>query len=112
MDLDKLSDLIMQVLVLVLPYFAVMAARWIDAKYKIVRTQLTQEQNYALDMVIDLSVKAAEQIYKDGNGEEKKAYVLGLVESYIAKSGIKIDADLLLAKIESEVFASFGHMEL
>ena len=106
MDLDKLSDLILQILVIVLPYFAVAIARWIDAKYKIARAELSSEQLYALDLVIQSAVKAAEQIYKDGNGELKKKYALNVVTEYIARSGLKIDVALIEAKIEAAVFSA------
>ena len=41
LNIEKLSDLVMQILVLVLPYFAVLVGRWIYAKYKIARGQLS-----------------------------------------------------------------------
>ena len=105
MDLEKLSDLVMQVLVIVLPYFAVLAARWIDAKYKIARAELSEQQDYALGLIISSAVYAAEQVYQNGKGAEKKAYALGVVNDYIAKTGLVIDTELIVAKIEAAVFA-------
>ena len=54
---------------------------------------------------------AAEQVYKDGNGEDKKKYVIGVAENYIEKSGIKIDLDDLEAQIEAAVFGKFTKIE-
>lgn len=104
LNIEKLSDLVMQILVLVLPYFAVLVGRWIDAKYKIARGQLSEQQLYALDLVITSAVSAAKQIYADADGAGKKRYVLDIVQSYIDRSGLIIDVALLNAKIEAAVF--------
>lgn len=104
LNIEKLSDLVMQILVLVLPYFAVLVGRWIDAKYKIARGQLSEQQLYALDLVISSAVSAAKQIYADADGAGKKRYVLDIVQSYIDRSGLIIDVALLNAKIEAAVF--------
>ncbi len=104
LNIEKLSDLVMQILVLVLPYFAVLVGRWIDAKYKIARGQLSEQQLYALDLVITSAVSAAKQIYTDADGASKKRYVLDIVQSYISRSGLIIDVALLNAKIEAAVF--------
>ena len=108
MNLEKLSDLILQILVLTLPYFAAVAAAWVKAKYELARAELDEKKRYALDLVISYAVKAAEQIYKDGNGDVKKQYALGVAEAYIAKTGLKIELDDLEAKIESAVFAEIS----
>jgi len=107
MELEKISELILQILVLTLPYFAAIAAAWVKAKYETARAQLDSSQRYGLDLVVSYAVDAAEQVYKDGNGEDKKKYVLGVAENYIAKSGIKIDLDDLEAQIEAAVFGKF-----
>lgn len=104
MDLEKISDLILQILVLTLPYFAAIAAAWVKAKYETARAELSATQQYSLDLVVSYAVDAAEQIYKDSNGDTKKAYALSVVENYIAKTGLKIELDDLEAQIEAAVF--------
>lgn len=88
---------------------ATSASAWMVSKANEYRGKLSQEKRYYLDFIILNGVQAAEQIYKNGNGAEKKAYVLGLAESYIARSGLEIDLDEINARIEAAVFNQFRH---
>lgn len=85
------------------------ASAWLIGKVNEYRARLSQEKRYYLDFVITNGVQAAEQIYKNGNGAEKKAYVFGLAESYISKYGLQIDVDEIEARIEAAVFLNFRH---
>mgnify|MGYP003495257960 FL=1 len=85
------------------------ASAWLIGKVNEYRARLSQEKRYYLDFVITNGVQAAEQIYKNGNGAEKKAYVFGLAESYISKYGLQIDVDEIESRIEAAVFNNFRH---
>ena len=66
-------------------------------KSKFDAEQLAKAQKY-----VNIAVEAAEQIYNaSGLGEAKKAYV----QKWLDDCGIKLDADVLDAMIESAVHA-------
>ena len=71
------------------------------ARYLIpwIKGKLTVQQNETLVRVIKVAVFAAEQIYKSNQGQEKKQYVLDLLE----KNGFDIHTGLIDAAIEAQV---------
>ena len=67
----------------------------------LIKKRTTSEQYEQIKLWVKIAVQAAEQLYKGrGRGEEKKQYVLKFLES----KGMKIDAEVLDALIESAVF--------
>ena len=106
---EAISPAVQVLLQAALVALASSASAWMVSKANEYRGKLSQEKRYYLDFVISNGVQAAEQIYKNGNGEQKKAYVLGLAEAYIAKSGLQIDLDEIEARIEAAVFQQFRH---
>ena len=78
---------------------------WLYRKYQMATTSLSQEQHYMLDIFVTAAVKAAEQLYSDGR--EKREYAFATVEKYLAQAGLAIDADVIFAQIEAEVYNQF-----
>ena len=71
--------------------------------YKVVpwlKSRMTESQYRQLKTAADIAVYAAEQLYGAGQGEEKLAYALGLLES----QGFTLDAGMLRAAIEDAVY--------
>lgn len=91
----------------VLVILASQAVAWLHQKYQDQRAQLSDRNQWALDFIIAQSVRAAEQLYRDGNGEAKKAYVYKIVEKELATRGLTLDFDVLDARIEAAVYNEF-----
>ena len=66
---------------------------WIKAK-------TTQSQQEQLTQWIKIAVAAAEQIFKSGDGAEKKQYVI----NWLHERGIVFDSDMVDAAIEAAVY--------
>jgi len=65
------------------------------------KSKTTATQWTLLNTTVEIAVQAAEQLYKSGQGQEKKAYVVG----YLKSKGLTVDD----AAIEAAVKAYFGH---
>ena len=108
-DNAKLSEVLYQLLIVVLIPLAGFAARWLAKKWEVERANLNDKNKWLLDEVVKVAVYAAEQVYSDGKGAEKKAYALSVAETWLAQYHINIDLHALEAAIEAEVKQSFGH---
>lgn len=73
----------------------------IVARYLVpwIKEKLTNQKAQALNGVIRIAVFAAEQLYKSQSGQEKKQYVLNLLQS----NGYDINSALIDAAIEAQV---------
>lgn len=66
---------------------------------------MRQDQKYAaLLEIIDVAVRAAEQVIGEGKGKLKKGEVIGFVRDWIATKGLKITDAELDQLIECAVF--------
>lgn len=72
----------------------------LQTKLKLDKSKLTENQAYLLRLAISTAVTAAEQLYKSEEGQKKKAYVLGQLES----QGYKVDGAAIDAAIEAAVY--------
>jgi hypothetical protein len=102
-DLEYVSKLLQALLLAVLPVLAAQGSALLFAAYKNKRAQLNAQNQYMLDTAIRVAVFAAEQIYKGGNGEAKKAYAFDIAEKWLAQHNLNIDLDVLDAQIEAAV---------
>lgn len=66
---------------------------WIKAK-------TTQSQQEQLAQWVKIAVAAAEQMFKSGNGAEKKQYAI----NWLMERGIVFDSDMVDAAIEAAVY--------
>ena len=99
---EAISPAIQDLLVAVLVYASGRAAMWFRAKYE-------AQKSYDVDLLIQIAVRAAEQLYKCKDGEAKFDYAINLVEAELARIGFKIDIELLTAKIEAAVMDEFNY---
>lgn len=65
-----------------------------------IKQRLSVEKYEDLKKWVNVGVKAAEQIYGNKTGQEKKEYVV----SFLKSKGITFDIDEVSALIESEVY--------
>ncbi len=105
MDLDYISELVQALLLATLPVLAAQLSAFLFQAYKAKRAELDERQRWMLDQVVGIAVLAAEQIYENGDGAEKKAYALNVAEEWIAKRGLTLDLELLNAQIEAAVYS-------
>jgi hypothetical protein len=107
MDLEYVSELVQALLLAIVPVLAAQVAAYLFQAYKVKRAELTERQRWMLDQAIPVAIFAAEQLFKAGDGAQKKQYALDYLQSWVAKSGLKIDAHELSARIEAEVYNQF-----
>ncbi len=66
--------------------------------------------NYAaFRAVMSDAVKAAEQYLSTSDGLAKKAWVLGIVQTWLTANHVSIDATVVNAALESAVFTDINH---
>jgi pilus assembly protein Flp/PilA len=85
------------------------AGAWFVAQRS--NTASTKEWIWLLDDVVPVLVKAAEQLYKNGNGAQKLDYVLKQADAYLHRYGMDIDPELIRAWIEATVHDLYPHDE-
>lgn len=107
MNWDLISELLLKLLIAILPPLAAAAAAYFVKAYQAKRAELDERQQWMLDTVVQVAVKAAEQLYSSGDGAQKKDYALGVAEAWLAQHKIKLDLHVLDAAIEAAVFDQF-----
>lgn len=107
MNWDLISELLLKLSIAILPPLAAAATAYLIKAYQAKRAELTEKQQWMLDNVVQLAVKAAEQLYKSGEGAQKKEYAIGVAEAWLAQHKIKMDLHVLDAAIEAAVFDHF-----
>jgi hypothetical protein len=68
------------------------------------RGEISAEQLDYLERVAAQAVLAVEQIYRDADGETKKAEAIAMVQTKLDARQIKIDLDQIVAAIEASVY--------
>ena len=105
---EAISPALQTLLEALFALLAAQASAWMYKQYQVQRARLTSEQQYIVDFVVSQAIRAAEQMYKDKRGDEKKAYAIAIVEKELSARGLIIDIDPLEAKIEAAVFSHFA----
>ena len=92
-------------LILALPIVIVAALQHLRATTARLKSQLSEDQQKAIDAAIKVAVSAAEQtgIVQNLIGPEKKQQALQIAESFLRKKGIDLDLESLSILIEAEV---------
>jgi LL-H family phage holin len=106
-DLKTISELLQALVLAILPVVAGYVALYLKKKTDEVYVSLNQDTKYALGLVVKTAVFAAEQVYGNGAGAEKKAYAIEVVQKWVDGSGLKIDVSLIEAAIEEAVLENF-----
>jgi len=110
--LEAISPFIQAILEIVLTALAAVAAyyvkQYLAQLVEKLRQNTTREQFALARIIVDQLVAAAEQLYKDANGDEKKRYVLEQAEKALADYGLILDLQTLDVLIEAAVFDQFN----
>lgn len=102
-----LGELITQGLRIIIPVFIALIAKWAVELYLKIKAEQPQIVPL-LDYMVEQAVLAAEMIYGSGQGAEKKAYAIGVIENWMKEIGLPpIDMDIVADAIEAEVYRQF-----
>jgi hypothetical protein len=107
----ELTPIIQTVLTTILTALAAAIAKLILAKADELLASKNEDERYFIRETIRSLTQAAQQIYKAGNGNQKKAYVISQAEKALHAKGIKIDLDQIEAEIEAAVWSQFSPNE-
>jgi type II secretory pathway pseudopilin PulG len=112
MWLDFASAFLQKFLEVVLPVLATalagLAIAWITKLINDVKARLTEDQEWIINQAIDAAVLAAEQIDLKGVVIDKKDYALQVAMQWLSLKGIKLNLNILDARIEAAVFDQFN----
>lgn len=112
MWLEFISAFLQKFLEVVLPVLATalagLAIAWITKLINDVKARLTEDQEWIINQAIDAAVLAAEQIDLKGTVINKKDYALQVAMQWLSLKGIKINLNILDARIEAAVFDQFN----
>lgn len=108
MDFNKIIE---NVLLAILPLLAAQLTAYLFSQFRAQMARLDDRKQRAIYDVISTAIRSAEQIYKSGNGEQKKAYAIDYIEKQLKAKGINIDLDVIEAEIEAQVFSELQPTE-
>lgn len=94
-----LTQVILAVIALLGTVLTTFVVPLLKAKLDLERSNLNENQANMLRLAITTAVTAAEQLYKSGEGQQKKAYVLNLLR----QQGYDVDSAAIDAAIEAVV---------
>ena len=102
------GEIMTQILKVVIPLFVAMIIKWAVELYHRIKTE---QPDWApvLEYAAELAVLAAEQIYGNGRGDEKKAYAIQAVTDILTEHGIFINVSVIDDAIEAEVYKWLHH---
>ena len=116
--MELLSKVLQAILEAALPILVSALAVWVIGKAREIFKKLRDknpELYEILRAVCERAVTAAEQVYREGRGAEKKAYAIKVVEDYLAAKGINLDLNVIEAYIEAAVLdmnVNIWHMNM
>ena len=102
------GEIMTQALRVLVPLFVAMIIKWAIEIYHLIKAQ-QPEWVPVLEYAAQLAVLAAEQIFGDGQGAEKKQYAIKTIQRILAENGIHIDLNVIEDAIEAEVWKWFNH---
>lgn len=94
-----LTQIILAIITLIGAIITRYVVPWLKSKINMNKDKISETQKMLLDLAIKTAVKAAEQLYYSNEGEKKKAYVVGLLQS----QGFDVNTQAIDAAIESAV---------
>ena len=101
------GELVTAILKVVLPVCVALILKWgaeLWLKVKESKPDLAEILRYAAQT----AVFAAEQVFGNGHGSEKKAYAIEFIQNYLAERGLNINVDVIIGAVESAVWSAFN----
>lgn len=102
------GEIMTQVLKIVLPLFVALIIKWAVELYHKIKTE-QPDWTPILEYAAEMAVLAAEQIYGDGQGAEKKKYAIETIQQLLAEKGIQLNLSVIEDAIEAEVYKWLRH---
>ena len=103
-DLKIISELLQALAIAVLPVLGVMGIAYLKS---LISSNLTKDKQEMLYNAVRIAVFAAEQVFGEGFGKEKKEYALGVVQAWLTAHNLSIDVSVIDAAIEAGVLEHF-----
>ncbi|MBI5954356.1 MAG: hypothetical protein HY865_22090 [Chloroflexi bacterium] len=85
-------------------------ARWLSVKYAAEKAKLTNEQQAAFDIFLKTCVYAAEQMKLKDKIVDKRTYVIGMAQAWLAANKLDMNLEQLYASIEAKVLQEFPRL--
>ena len=104
------GEIMTQVLKIVLPLFVALIIKWAVELYHKIKTD-QPDWTPILEYAAEMAVLAAEQIFGEGHGAEKKDYAIQTIEKLLAEKGIYLNVSVIENAIEAEVYKWLHHDE-
>ena len=104
------GEIVTQILRVLIPLFVAMIIKWAVELYHRIKTE-QPEWLPVLEYAAELAVLAAEQLFGDGHGDEKKQYAIKTIEKILAEHGLCLDLTVIEDAIEAEVYKWLHHDE-
>ncbi len=105
-----IGEIMTQILRVLIPLFVAMIIKWAVELYHRIKTE-QPEWLPVLEYAAELAVLAAEQLFGDGHGDEKKQYAIQTIQKILAEHGLKLDLTVIEDAIEAEVYKWLHHEE-
>lgn len=102
------GEIMTQILKIVLPLFVALIIKWAVELYHKIKTE-QPDWTPILEYAAEMAVLAAEQIFGDGQGAEKKKYAIETIQQLLAEKGIQLNLSVIEDAIEAEVYKWLHH---
>ena len=103
-----IGEIMTQILRVLIPLFVAMIIKWAVELYHKIKTE-QPDWTPVLEYAAELAVLAAEQLFGDGNGKEKKQYAIKAIQNILAEHGFVLDLAVIEDAIEAEVYKWLHH---
>ena len=103
-----IGEIMTQILRVLIPLIVAMIIKWAVELYHKIKTE-QPEWLPVLEYAAELAVLAAEQLFGDGHGAEKKKYAIETIQKILAEHDIKLNLAVIEDAIEAEVYKWLHH---
>ena len=103
-----IGEIMTQALRVLIPLFIMMIIKWATEIYHLIKAQ-QPDWVPVLEYAAELAVLAAEQLFGDGHGNEKKEYAIQTIQKILAEHDIKLNLSVIEDAIEAEVYKWLHH---
>ena len=104
------GEMMTQVLRVIIPVCVALVLKWAVELYHRIKSE-QPDWTPVLEYAAEMAVLAAEQLFGDGHGKEKKQYAIQTIQNILAEHGLKLDLTVIEDAIEAEVYTWFHHDE-
>lgn len=105
-----IGEMMTQILRVIIPVCVALVLKWAVELYHKIKAD-KPEWVPVLEYAAEVAVLAAEQIFGQGKGDEKKQYAIRTIENILGEYGLVVDVDVICDAIEAEVQKWFPHNE-